>query len=317
MRSLGRLAVLTEELALQYSPIILKALSCMQQANACQPDSPSLPHTEAPSQTDGAHSHQIPSLEHGADAAAVEAEAEPHAKAVMKGTTSAEAEPGAEALMEGPDAGSAADAVWPVTNQTTGHKGSPEMPSGYLQAVQNRETSSLHSQATTAEQACNAACTSPLSSPGMTATAMTTSSSAAQAALGAAPLPPAPATTAASLKQVLPHASEPAQAAATTSAAGPAAASESEAALLEAVSAAAALMEAFPHLLDDLGDTLGHQLRCAIGEVCFSFPLVPPLPPALAALASTTLQVPILFAPFLSHPLPAATVLHMHVRVCD
>ena len=281
MRSLGRLAVLTEELTLQYSPIILKALSCMHQANACQQDSPSLPHTEAPSQADGAHSHQIPSSEHRVNAAAVEAEAEPHAKAVMKGTTAAEAEPGAEALLEGTDAGPAAEAVWPVTDQTTAQKGSPasEMLPECLQAVQDRDTSSVHRQDTTAEEDSHAACTSLPSSPGMTAAAVTTSLSAVQAALGAVPLPLAPTTTAASLKKVLPHASEPVQAAATTSATSAgalAAASESEAVFLEAASAAAALVEAFPLLLDDLGEALCHQLWCAIGEV--SFPLLPSSP---------------------------------------
>ena len=100
MRSLGRLAVLTEELMLQYSPIILKGLSCMQQAKACQPDRQGLPHVEAPSQADDSRAHQAPKLERGTNAAVgIEAEA------------AAEAEPIAGAMTEGTDASLAADAV--------------------------------------------------------------------------------------------------------------------------------------------------------------------------------------------------------------
>ena len=298
MRSLGRLAILTEELTLQYSPIILETLSCMEQANACQPDSPALPQKEAPSQADGTHSHQDSDLKRRPNAAAevvakAAAIAETDAEGMMEGTAAAAAEAGVEALMAGSDAGSAAEAVRPVNHETTGHKGSPpsHMPPERLQAVQNRETTSVHSQATTAEQESNAACTSPLSSPGINAAAMTTSSSSAvQAALGAIPLPSAPTTTAASLKQVPSHASDWAHAAATTSAASAgakAAAPEAEAVVVEAISAAAALVKAFPHLLDDLGEALGHQLRCATGELCLSsIPCSsrPPLPRALGPL---------------------------------
>lgn len=294
MRSLGRLAILTEELTLQYSPIILKALSCMQQGNACQPYGPALPQKEASSQSDNARSHQVRNLERGPNATAeIEAEAAaaavPRLEAMVEGTTAAAAAPGAEALIEGSAAGSAAQAVRPVHDQTRGYKGSAasEMPPECLQAVQNTETTSVRSQATKAEQD-SAPGTPPLSSPELIAAATTISSSALQAALGAVYLPPAPTTTAASLKQVPSQASEPAHAAATTSAAvagATAAAPEAEAVVLEAVSAAAASLEAFPHLLGDVGEALGHQLRCAIGELCRSSPTPStPLPPRTGTL---------------------------------
>ena len=98
------------------------------------------------------------------------------------------------------------------------------------------------------------------------------------------PLAPTNTAAAAMAHPQLP-AAEQAQAAGTdaeetdsaVSAGAKAVAPEAEAVVLEAVSAAAAMVEAFPHLLDDLGEALVSKLRCAMGELCHPSP--PPQPP--------------------------------------
>ena len=301
MRSLSRLAILTEELALQYSPIILKALSCMQQLKASQPDSPALPHTTAPSQAGGSRSHQVCSLERGAQAAA-EGEAE----------AAAEAEPGAEALMEGTDAGMAAEAARPANDWRTRHRESTasEVTPGCRQAEQDEDKSSAYSHASSAKQDACALCTSSLSLPGMAAAA--TAATPMQDASGGSPLPLAPTTTtaaaaAAATAAAMSHpqlsASEQAQAAgpvtadyetdAAASAGATAVAFEAETVVLEAVSAAAAMAEAFPHLLDNLGEALATNLRCAIGELCRpSCPHIPHPPGPSASFGDPLPQLP-------------------------
>lgn len=299
MQSLGRLAILTEELALKYSPIIQKALSGMQQADTCQPDSLALPETHTQSKTGDAASDHVPSSQPDSSAAAeaeaeTAAEAEPDAKAVVEETRAAEAEPnakgrmedvtaaeaelGAVALLEGTTAGSAAGGDQPDKSQTTGHKGSPTSELQALprcmQAVHNRGGCWAHSLA---------ACASPQSSSVLAAAAITRCSiQAATEAATTLPASMATAVAASSMTLISPPATAPApaktaataiaataavRAGATASVGAKAAAREAEAVVLEAVSAAAAMVEAFPHLLDDLGDALANGLRCAIGEL--------------------------------------------------
>ena len=297
MQSLGSLAILTEELALKYSPIIQKALSGMQQADTCQPDSLALPETHTQSKTGDAASDHVSSSQPDSSAAAeaeaeTAAEAEPDAKAVVEETRAAEAEPngkgrmedvtaaeaelGAEALLEGTTAGSAAGRDQPDKSQTTGHKGSPtsELQARCMQAVHNRGGCWAHSLA---------ACASPQSSSVLAAAAITSCSvQAATEAATTLPASMATAVAASSMTLISPPATAPApaktaataiaataavKAGATASVGAKAAAREAEAVVLEAVSAAAAMVEAFPHLLDDLGDALANGLRCAIGEL--------------------------------------------------
>ena len=312
MRSLGRLALLTEELSLKYSPIILEALGYLQEVDACQADSLALLQTEGPRQADGAHSRGRPNLEPGADvaagAAAEEEEAEEaKAAAVEEGPEAAAKEEEVEAAAEEEEAAAAAEEK-PGTLATMQGMTAPEVgpgakpwrggkktegsateaaqavigSSGCVQAEQNGPKQSLDGdQALTAKQTASAACTAPLSSSGIAA-ATSTTLPFIQAASGEPPMPSASPTTAAAaapLTQVQPPASQPAQAAASASAGATAAAPEAEALVLEAVSAAAAMVEAFPHLLEDVGEALASQLRCAIGKLYPTPPTTSILPP--------------------------------------
>lgn len=278
----------------------------MQQASVPQPHCPSacpsdcpadgpsdgpsdllaVPHTNPRSKTDDTPSYHVLSSE-SAPAEADAAEA-------------AHAGPDTAACKEGNAEEPAAEDCQPINSQTTGHDSpTPELQSACMKTVQNGEGSSVRAQASTAKHDTNTAGTSCPFSP-------SPSAAPAQAAKGAATLPPAPVAVAAAAQSpstllsppisvpapILttaslgrpapappappvpapprPPAPAPPAPAAPAQAAGPAsapkaAACEAEAVVMEAVSAAVALVEAFPHLMEDLVEALASGLRCAIG----------------------------------------------------
>lgn len=307
MRSLGRLAILTEELSLKYSPIILTALSCLQQSSATQPDClsdcpsncpsegpsdcpsdcpsecpshcPALPQPNPQSKTvGGAPSHHVLSSEPAeADAAtaAEEAAAAPDTEAFKKGDTA-----------------ESAGVDQPTRSQTAGHDThAPELQSACMHAVHTNRGSSVHAQASTAKQDSNTAGTAVPFSPSLFAAPTSKGAATLQLPPVVTAVAPPPAAVVRHLAlPVLAHEPVPgtgplgspapgppgppaaaatavtADAVATVSAAATkAGAPQAEAVVLEAVSAAVAMVEAFPHLLEDLAEALASGLRCAIG----------------------------------------------------